>query len=216
MRRRRHGLFTSRLLAWILIPAFGVLLAPCRPAEAGKQPLPQSVDQSAVRRPPGTMVVTVTDDIIRLGGGISRALPGALDAILDRHPQVRTVLLDSPGGEVLGSLSTAELIRRRGLNTMVPFNSDCASACVILLAGGVERRVAPGTKVGVHAWRYAKPVTDEVVERDASVLRAAFVKFGISGEIVDLMQSTPNQQVRWLTHQQMRDLRLITNEIPGN
>lgn len=164
----------------------------------------------------GPMVVTVTGDVVRLGGGISRALPSALDAILDRHPQVRTVLLDSPGGEIFGGLSTAELIRRRGLNTMVPFNSDCASACVILLAAGVERRVAPGTKVGVHAWRYARPVGADVFEKDAIALRSTFVGLGISGDIVDLMVATPHASIRWLTHKEMRDLKLITDEIAAN
>ncbi len=159
--------------------------------------------------------VTITGDILRISGTVGRQLPEILSQILDKYPRVRTVLLDSPGGEVLGGLSTAVVIRERRLNTMVPANSNCASACVILLAAGVERRVAPGTRVGVHRWKYTRPVTDFDWQRDKIALQMAFVELGVSADIVDMMMAVPHEKVRWLTRGEMRQLRLINAEVAG-
>lgn len=204
-----HGFCEVGVEAWFrrahrAILAAGVgtfLLAACPSAFARGQPI-------ALR-------VTVTGDVLRISGTVVRELPAALEKILDRYPRVRTVLLDSPGGEVTGGLSTAALIRRRGLNTMVPWNSDCASACVILLAAGVERRVAPGTRVGVHRWKYARPATDLDWQRDEMALKTAFLELGVSTDIVDMMLAVPNSTVRWLTRSEMRGLHLVTAEVAG-
>ncbi len=159
--------------------------------------------------------VTITGDVLRISGTVGRQLPEILAQILDKYPRVRTVLLDSPGGEVLGGLSTAVVIRERRLNTMVPANSNCASACVILLAAGVERRVAPGTRVGVHRWKYTRPATDFDWQRDKIALQMAFVELGVSADIVDMMMAVPHEKVRWLSRSEMRQLRLINAEVAG-
>lgn len=171
---------------------------------------------STVAQPPAPGVrVTVTGDVLRISGTVHRQLPAALAEILDKHPRVRTILLDSPGGEVLGGLSTAAVIRGRGLNTMVPANSHCASACVILLAAGVERRVAPATRVGVHRWKYSRPASEADWQRDRAALRTAFAELGVSADIVDMMLAVPHDTIRWLTRSEMRGLRLITAETAG-
>lgn len=167
------------------------------------------------RGPHPTLTVRVVGDVLRISGLVAPQLPAALAQILDQHPQVRTVLLDSPGGEVMGGLGTANLIRQRRLNTMVPANSNCASACVILLAAGVERRVAPATRVGVHRWKYSRSASDVDWERDTLALKTAFAAFGVSADIVDLMLTVPHERIRWLSRREMRELRLITAEVAG-
>ncbi|MCQ8783930.1 COG3904 family protein [Mangrovibrevibacter kandeliae] len=84
-------------------------------------------------------------------GQIAVGTAAQFRAVLDEAgDRVRTVVLHSPGGSVSDAIEMARLIRERKLNTAVPADGYCASACPLLLAGGVERRVGDHAWVGVH------------------------------------------------------------------
>lgn len=56
--------------------------------------------------------------------------------------------LDSPGGDIIEALAIGREVRRRFMLTGVVRKMECDSACVFILAAGVER-VGDG-KVGLH------------------------------------------------------------------
>src|SRR3954467_9875878 len=75
----------------------------------------------------------------------------------------RTLVISSPGGELVGALALGEALRQLGVRTVVgSIASDgygqatlspgrCHSACVFVLMGGAARSVVPGSLVGVHS-----------------------------------------------------------------
>lgn len=69
------------------------------------------------------------------------------------------LILNSRGGDLLASLAMGTTVREARLSTLVQAydrrsgrfrGGQCASACVYVLLGGVERGVGEGAKVGVH------------------------------------------------------------------
>ena len=68
------------------------------------------------------------------------------------------ILMSSPGGDLNQAAIMGEIIRSRGLVTAVGTadasgnvkSSYCASACVLVFAGGKTRFGVPGSGLGVH------------------------------------------------------------------
>ena len=75
-----------------------------------------------------------------------------LERTIDQKPysRVGTVFLNSPGGEMQEALKIGRTIRNHKIVTVVAQPSQCASACVIILAGGVMR--FPVGIVEVHSF----------------------------------------------------------------
>ena len=67
-----------------------------------------------------------------------------------KRTKINHIFLDSAGGQVIEALKLAEQFRANGFSTHVSSNSICASACVLLLAGGVVRSADQGATIAVH------------------------------------------------------------------
>jgi hypothetical protein len=95
------------------------------------------------------------------------------DAIANLKGRRLPILIHSPGGSVADAGAMGELIRAKGLavavartlitncpeaspkcpdgpGTAITGGAICASACVLVLAGGVERLAGPSARIGVH------------------------------------------------------------------
>ena len=106
-----------------------------------------------------------------------RIQPGTAKAFADAIANLKgrrlPILIHSPGGSVPDAAAMGELIRAKGLavavartliancaeaspkcpdgsGTAITGGATCASACVLVLAGGVERLAAPSALIGVH------------------------------------------------------------------
>ncbi|MFN7888038.1 MAG: hypothetical protein ACK5OR_04535 [Betaproteobacteria bacterium] len=73
----------------------------------------------------------------------------ALRRVLDAHPELRWVRLESRGGRALEGLRIGQLIAERGLDTVV--SGECSSACVTAFAGGSRRWIARNARLGLHS-----------------------------------------------------------------
>jgi len=72
-----------------------------------------------------------------------------LKKALRENPAVNTLILsNNPGGLVHIGLVIAEEVYERGMNTYIPPDSYCASACSFVFFAG-KNRVADG-RLGVH------------------------------------------------------------------
>jgi len=102
---------------------------------------------------------------LAIHGTIGAASAGWLREQLDaaRLAPGDVVLLSSPGGNLEQALIMGEIIRARGLATAVGTadalgkvtRSYCASACVLVYAGGSPRYGVEGSALGVH--RFVNP-----------------------------------------------------------
>lgn len=152
--------------------------------------------------------------------------PAAANAFRDRLDQARLtagdmVLLSSPGGDLNQAAIMGEIIRSRGLVTAVgiPEASGrvkpayCASACVLVYAGGKTRFGVPGSALGVHRFVTTKPISDPVAEtqRIAGAVLGYMTKMGISSSIVEAMSET--REIRWLSPKQALAMNLVTDPL---
>ena len=87
-------------------------------------------------------------EVLRLDGEIDVRTPFMLGAALRAQPQITTLELHSPGGDVYQALSMVDRIRTAGLATRIAPGDRCHSACSFLFFAGVDRK-AEGA-LGVH------------------------------------------------------------------
>lgn len=62
-----------------------------------------------------------------------------------------SVILESPGGNVLAGLGIGAEIAIRGFTTLVVDGEGCFSICAVIWASGVRRYMTPNATIGVHA-----------------------------------------------------------------
>jgi hypothetical protein len=131
------------------------------------------------------------------------------------------VLLSSPGGNLDSALIMGEIIRSRGLATVVGTadtsgrvtQSYCASACVLVYAGGKPRYGVEGSTLGVHRFTTSLPGRDPVgdAQRTTGAVLNYMAKMGVSSAIVEAMSAT--RDVRWLNPTEALAMNLVTEPI---
>jgi hypothetical protein len=145
----------------------------------------------------------------------------------------RTLVISSPGGELVGALALGEALRQLGVRTVVgSIASDgygqatlspgrCHSACVFVLMGGAARSVVPGSLVGVHspqpvmvvggrAYLPDSETTRHVIQQTAPVLRSYARQMGVSPSLVDVANDVPHTTVRNLSSYELARYSLVT------
>lgn len=131
------------------------------------------------------------------------------------------VLLASPGGDLAQATIMGEIIRQRQLATAVG-SADasgrvkpayCASACVMVYAGGKIRFGVLGSALGVHRFVTTKPVDDPVAEaqRISGAVLGYMTRMGVSSSIVEAMSET--REIRWLSPKQALAMNLVTDPL---
>ena len=166
------------------------------------------------------------------------------DAIANLKGRRLPILIHSPGGSVADAGAMGELIRAKGLavavaRTLMPNCPEaspkcpdgpgaaitggaiCASACVLVLAGGVERLAAPSALVGVHQTTTVVSETEglahlkstrKIYEQqgvDAAV-EAYLVAMGVGEPVMTLMRKTWAASIRWLSPAELKASHLAT------
>jgi hypothetical protein len=123
------------------------------------------------------LTVQTVEDGLLVQGEIVAGDFVKLRAAIDSHPNV-AVFLNSNGGRVSEALRVAEYIRTRELATHLPARATCASACVLLFAGGAIRTADPTARIGVHMG--SGLLNEEMIE----MLKRTYAKYGATGAAV--------------------------------
>ncbi len=131
------------------------------------------------------------------------------------------VLLSSKGGSMDQAGIMGETIRARGLATAVGTAdmsgrvraSSCASACVLVYAGGKPRYGIKGAMLGVHRFTWKEPIDNPVAEaqRMQGMVLGYMTDMGVSSAIVEAMSQTA--EIRWLSQQQALAMNLVTTPV---
>jgi hypothetical protein len=166
-------------------------------------------------------------------GRIHRSDATRLLSLLQGRAMPSTLVISSPGGELVGALAVGETLRRFGIRTVVgSITADvygnasigpgrCHSACVFVLMGGTARSVVPGSLVGVHspqpvmvaggrAYLPDSSTTRYVVQRTAPLLRLYARQMGVSPSVVDLANGVPHSTVHNLSSSELTRYSLVT------
>lgn len=130
------------------------------------------------------------------------------------YSRVGTIFLNSPGGEMQEALKIGRTLRSRKMVTVVALPNRCASACVIVLAGGVMR--FPVGTVEVHSFyspdllgtrEYAKAEEKYklMVQQVSEYLR----EMRIPAALLDEMMRIPHNDSRVLGVSELERLSLM-------
>jgi hypothetical protein len=184
--------------------------------------------------------------------------------------QRRPIIISSPGGNVDSAMQIAQMIRARRLDvgvaratfaeicrddddacarnqrgkppgrTLAFENAFCASACTIIIAGGIKRVMAANARIGVHQMSsmatervidrvyetdprtgarrvVSEELVSETTQRETDAARANrgvakhFADMGVGPSFVELTLTTPSDQLRILTPGEMMDTRIATH-----
>lgn len=152
--------------------------------------------------------------------------PAAASLFRERLDEARLaagdlVLLSSPGGDLSQAVIMGEIVRSRGLATAVGTADAtghvkpayCASACVLVYAGGKPRFGVLGSALGVHRFTTSKPTSDPVADtqRIQGAVLGYMTKMGISSSVVEAMSET--REIRWLAPKNALAMNLITDPL---
>src|SRR3954447_6983598 len=166
-------------------------------------------------------------------GRIHRSDATRLLSLVQGRAMPSTLVISSPGGELVGALAVGETLRRFGIRTVVgSITADvygnasigpgrCHSACVFVLMGGTARFVVPGSLVGVHspqpvmvvggrAYLPDSETTRHMIQQTAPVLRLYARQMGVSPSLVDVANDVPHTTVRNLSSSELARYSLVT------
>lgn len=98
---------------------------------------------------PFSATVESSGRALAIHGNLQSGCHWEFDRVLAGAPDVRTVLIDSPGGRLAEGERIAAEVRRRKLDTCAV--GDCESAATVIFLAGVHRTLGPKGELGFHS-----------------------------------------------------------------
>jgi hypothetical protein len=148
-------------------------------------------------------------------------LNGELDAgsalnfrrALDEAPDAQVLALNSPGGIVQMGLLIADDVHERSLDTYVPENAGCYSACSIIFLAGAGR-LAEG-ELGVHQLTSS---TGDLTSAQLTISDIIEVlnRFGTPTEVLTAMFRTPNSDMYVFSDDEIEKFGINRDRATGN
>jgi hypothetical protein len=203
-----------------------------------------STEMEFAQHSDGAMRVDGNSTWISAEGSIVAATPAVFERFLDNALifKRQAVVINSPGGSVLAAIRLGELIRAHQLLMTVAKTETsgksimqghisisslapgiCASACVFAFAGGVERYLVDGSRVGVHQISVdygglygTKAISVEDLDRSFASSQVAiglaishFLEMGIDPSIIPMMVTKAPSEIKWLSGAELASTKII-------
>ncbi len=146
--------------------------------------------------------------------------------ILEKHIPIKSMLvLNSPGGSVIGGMKLGRAIREAGLETYVGRHSgdtakefragECYSACTLAFLGGEYRYIPEASIYGVHRF-YFTTKSDQDTDA-AQILSASIVQYirdmDVDPELFSEMTTAGEKQIITIPHDELARLNVINNGV---
>lgn len=150
-----------------------------------------------------------------IGGTITRGDRDALLATRDTAAtaELRMAILGSDGGDLEAAMEMGRYLRSMDFTTVVLPDMVCYSACVFLLAGGLDKKVQG--HVGIHRPYFTTGAAGSVAEAIKAIkteAEAYFQEMNIPGRLAEDMFSIEPANMRILSETELRDYRLNSKD----
>lgn len=142
-----------------------------------------------------------------LTGTIPAGATQQLEELLAASPTVETIRLESGGGRIFEAKLMADVVRKRGLFTLV--NSHCESACTLVFLAGKQRSVSPYARIGFHSPSLAG-ATGQWLEQATLNNRADYQLAGLDGDFIDRIMATPAESMWYPTYDELVAAGVVT------
>ncbi len=143
--------------------------------------------------PQFTLEINDDEDAFRFSGTVDFGLTAALRELVEAHPTIKRMTLDSTGGYIAEARGVVTVLRAHDIATHV--EEHCASACALIFAGGAKRSLAAGARLGLHGYAMRNDrnfgMIDPRVEmrRDLAIYREQSVAEDFVAKLADLPQT---------------------------
>ncbi len=119
------------------------------------------------------------------------------------------LVISSPGGSLFEARRLGRYLRRNGLRVGV--KGLCTSACVDVLAGGIERYVTPRAKLGIHQSRVPQHLSSHEGGQLSVAAAALYLReMGVDEVVALAAASVPNDSMYWITVAEALETGLAT------
>ena len=158
---------------------------------------------------PASMTVSADGRILLIDGALASGSWQVFRSLIDQHPAVKAVHLNSIGGRIFDADKIAGLIRTRRLDTQVV--DRCVSACTIILIAGHERMANRLANIGFHQPDF--PGTDGamragMIAGNSELYREA----GIAQPFIDRVMATPPANVWYPNYDELMQAGVLTSD----
>ena len=136
---------------------------------------------------------------------------GFADEVIGKMRREKAVglLISSPGGSLYEARRLGRYLRQNGLSVGV--NGVCTSACVDVLAGGIERYVTRRAKLGIHQSKVPEHLSSHEGGQLSVVAAALYLReMGIDDIVALAAASVPNDKMYWISTDEALETRLAT------
>ena len=133
---------------------------------------------------------------VRVNGEISE---GFAEKVIDRLRRDKAVglLINSPGGSLYEARRLGRYLRSNGLRVGV--DGLCTSACVDVLAGGIERYVTADAKLGIHQSKVPDYLSSHEGGQLSVVAAALYLReMGVDDAVALAAAAVPNDSMYWI------------------
>jgi ATP-dependent protease ClpP protease subunit len=132
-------------------------------------------------------------------------------------PTAGNLTVDSPGGSVAAAMAIGRMLREARTPISVPRGHYCVSACVLVLAGAVERMY--GGRVGIHRPYLSLPTEAQRLNATdvrlgyaelLKQIRAYLREMNVTEQLADDMLAIDPSDVRYLLYPDLKKYGLVT------
>ncbi len=149
---------------------------------------------------------------LEIAGPINFGLAEDVRRMLDSHPSIHIVHLNSSGGRVSEARKLRDLFDLRGLTTYT--SSGCFSACTIAYMGGRKRLIARNAELGFHQYSFPG-MTARDFQPEYKKDKQDWLARGFTRTFVDKAFRTPSSDMWRPTHLELFQAGVLTG-YPGS
>ncbi len=177
--------------------------------------------------PPKLEMIEITGNgwWIYLNGSITSSTGKEVDDYLTKNnvPALSMVVLNSPGGNLIGGMELGRVLRKHGMNTAVgvrlfdnkigSHGGYCLSACTLAYVGGVYRYLNKDSHYGVHRFAFSQPQEGGVDSAQiASALIVSYLReMDIDPELFNLSTMAANKDIYEPEMEVLERLNIVNN-----
>jgi len=157
--------------------------------------------------PPNSLRLSSDDREIIMRGEMQRGLASQIAQMLETHPHINAIQLESVGGLEVEGYRLALLIKQYHLST---FSTQlCASACTIAYMAGAPRFLAKNAQLGFHS-----PSLNGVKSPDTDLfLKVLYQEAGVPQAFIEKVLATAPGDAWFPTTQELVKARIVTNVV---
>jgi hypothetical protein len=147
------------------------------------------------------------DTLIHLRGPFQIGITNRVAGLIDRHPEISGIILDSEGGQIYEGRGLARLIMENKLET---YSLDsCLSSCTTAFVAGTTRTLGANARLGFHQYKTYSLIPSINVKNEQAKDMAIFVMQGISADFLEKIFIQPPEEMWWPQIDELVDAGIV-------